>query len=574
MAIKKTDVKTDAKSTKFIPLVERPLFNLLDEPWIKVSAVTSTGKANVKSLNLCEVFEKAHQIRGLAGELAGQDLAILRLLLSILHIIYTRTPEYSKARSTGETEEAQAIWESLYKAGQFDAERIIAYLKQYQDRFYLVHPERPFYQIAGLLSDVPEARNTYGIRKLIGDLSESNNKSPLFSYRNGMQELAFDEAARWLLYLNAFDDCSNKPVYVKGVSAGLGWLGSIGNVYLEGTSLFDTLMLNFVLYNVDQSNPFWEDAEAPWELAVPRSAERVELAHAPKGQIELLTLQSRRIWLFPTDTGITGFTEISGDFIPDGDVMVEQMTLLSCVKETATTAAYFQPKRHSSATQFWRGFASLITKSNKSLTPGVLRWLAELQYNWIVDPRDVTVCAVRVDYKDMNGAVGDVWSDSFSINTGLFVKSDCALEWLDRIAADLSIIEKMVDSLGKFALDVAMAGGFHPNKNNPKPTLAKKEPSKDKAYAILDTYFRHWIASIAPDTADIAEKSKELILVAKDIVLSVGLEIYNQAGDRAFSGLVQKTGKDGDANILNSIQAYSKFVSGVNSIVKKGGYKE
>ena len=59
--------------------------------------------------------------------------------------------------------------------------------------------------------------------------------------------LGFAEAARWLLYINAFDDTSAKPKGKGLPSPGVGWLGRLGLITGVGNNLFETLLLNLVL---------------------------------------------------------------------------------------------------------------------------------------------------------------------------------------------------------------------------------------------------------------------------------------------------------------------------------------
>ena len=85
---------------------------------------------------------------------------------------------------------------------------IRTYLGKYHERFWLFHGQYPFWQI-------PEAAvgTEYTVAKLNGELSESGNKVRLFPLCNGIrkQEMEYAAAARWLLYVNAYDDTSAKP---------------------------------------------------------------------------------------------------------------------------------------------------------------------------------------------------------------------------------------------------------------------------------------------------------------------------------------------------------------------------
>ncbi|WP_367277283.1 type I-E CRISPR-associated protein Cse1/CasA, partial [uncultured Actinomyces sp.] len=56
--------------------METPSFNLLDEPWIRVTRLNGTPD----EVSLLTVFREAADIAGIHGEIASQDVAILRLL--------------------------------------------------------------------------------------------------------------------------------------------------------------------------------------------------------------------------------------------------------------------------------------------------------------------------------------------------------------------------------------------------------------------------------------------------------------------------------------------------------------
>lgn len=81
-------------------------------------------------------------------------------------------------------------------------------------------------------------------------------------------------SARWLLYLNGFDDAALKPHIPKEQREGkiaLAWLGQLGFVYAKGNNLFETLLLNLVLLRPDHS--LWGENCPAWERETPRSEE-------------------------------------------------------------------------------------------------------------------------------------------------------------------------------------------------------------------------------------------------------------------------------------------------------------
>ena len=96
----------------------RPSFNLLDEPWIRVTRLDGASD----EVSLLAVFREASDISGIHGEIASQDVAILRLLLAICH----RTMGGPENMDTWEK-----YWDDPGRLGR-DA---VAYLESYRDRF-------------------------------------------------------------------------------------------------------------------------------------------------------------------------------------------------------------------------------------------------------------------------------------------------------------------------------------------------------------------------------------------------------------------------------------------------------
>ena len=289
-------------------------FNLLREPWIVV--LDRGGVA--REVSLADVFREAHEYRRLAGETPAQDAALLRLLLAVLHAVFTRRGTNGDPSPLHNETDALKRWKEIWQAGRFPMPPIERYLEEHSGRFWLFHGETPFYQVPRL-----DRGTDYTAAKLMGDVLESNNKVRMFAMRSGSakQRLGYAEAARWLVCLNAFDDTSNKPsVRGKGLpSTGAGWLGKLGLVFVNGENLFATLKLNFVLTGHERNG------RAIWEKPVKRE-ERTPIS-PPEPGAELLTLQSRRIELLRRGNAVTGYRLLGGDLFEKENAFFEKMTL-------------------------------------------------------------------------------------------------------------------------------------------------------------------------------------------------------------------------------------------------------
>ena len=242
-------------------------FNLLDEGWI----LARKDDCTVDALSLTDAILRSHEYSGLSGELPTQDVSVLRLMLAVLHTVFSRYSPDGEYDPPGSVYAAVCRWSELWQAGRFPEKPIRDYLESWHERFWLFHPERPFYQV-----NAAKKGTEYSSAKLNGAVSESSNKIRLFAGCSGTAKnsLSYPEAARWLLYVNNYDDTSAKPKGKELPSPGAGWLGKLGLITASGNSLFETLMLNLILLNTP-NNCLWEEEKPIWEIDKPREGERV-----------------------------------------------------------------------------------------------------------------------------------------------------------------------------------------------------------------------------------------------------------------------------------------------------------
>ncbi|MDR3345103.1 MAG: type I-E CRISPR-associated protein Cse1/CasA [Oscillospiraceae bacterium] len=526
-------------------------FNLLREPWIRV--MKPDGAAD--EISMPELFRGAHTRRRLAGELPTQDFAVLRLLLAVLHAVFSRYDESGRedeiflqndgqADSQGKKELLRR-WQTLWERGSFPAEVIERYLTEYEERFWLFHPQTPFYQ-AGQLA----VGTDYSAAKLNGELSESGNKVRLFAGRSGNAKstLDFAEAARWLLCVNGYDDTSSKP---KGKgpsgeklpSCGAGWLGQLGLIAAEGRNLFETLMLNFVILPDGGSEALWDEAYPVWERE-PKADERTPIP-VPNNQAELLTLQSRRLLLRREDDKVTGYTLLGGDFFPKENAFVEQMTVWRSHAEKGK-APEFKPRRHDPAKQLWRDYSSLTAQGQDRHQPGVITWLCMLRDKHILQQKQFRFIIAAMNYGDKDFFVDDTFADSITFNADLL--TELSEGWNARIIDELDTTEQLVYQVGRLAQSLALAAGIHDNKEY--SGSKQRDAAKEQAYYRLDVPFRRWLESIDPAADGMDAKCAEWWDIAKKIVRALGKELAAQCGSQAFVG----------RNNYSAPQAYNIFL--------------
>ena len=87
-------------------------FNLLQEPWVRVR----TQDCTVQEVSLTDALLHAHAYVDLAGEMPTQDAAMLRLLLAVLHTVFSRVDGNGVPAPFEEPRDALQRWGELWQA--------------------------------------------------------------------------------------------------------------------------------------------------------------------------------------------------------------------------------------------------------------------------------------------------------------------------------------------------------------------------------------------------------------------------------------------------------------------------
>lgn len=452
-------------------------FNLLDEPWIPVRRLDRSEA----ELSLREVFAEAHTIRTLGGELPTQYAAIVRLMLAILH---------RAAPSAGHREER---WSALWEPGRFDLATIEEYLAPYAERFDLLHPTTPFYQVADLRTEKGEFSS---LSRLVLDVPAGEQ---FFTTRTtaSLVRMSLAEAARWVVHSQAYDPSGIKSGVVgdervkngKGYPIGIAWCGWLGMVVLEGRSLFETLLLNLVLpKRAGDDSAVWE--RPPQTAAVePRPEDR------PHGIADVLTWQSRRIRLQVEDGAAVGVLLANGDPLHPRNLQdYEPMTAWrrSEAQEKATKLEkVLMPWTHQVDRGFWRGLGGLLNvgvdPKRAGQAAGVVEWLGFLREHQVLSPDYlVTAHAIGIEYGSQSSVVDEIYDDALILETAVLV--DAGLR--DLAVAAVQNADHAVRALGDFARNLVLAAGGDPE--------GPRERVRSEAYADLDRHYRDWLRSLSP----------------------------------------------------------------------------
>ena len=553
--------------------MEQMEFNLLDEPWIRVM----TEDCTVVERSLMQVLLNSHQYQRLAGELPTQDVALLRLLLAILQTVFYRVDPEGEDNPIEDRAAAIRRWQALWNAGRFPVQPIRTYLETWKDRFWLFHPEHPFYQ-------VPAAAvgTKFKASKLNGELSESAHKMRLFPLRDGEEKetLSYAEAARWLVTLIGFDDSASTK---KETGTGTGWLGDRVNVYAIGENLFETLMLNLVF--LKDGRYVWAENMPAWEQPTMTTAKKREIP-LPDNQAELLTLQSRRLILSREENRVTGFSSTGGDFFgKEGRVNAfsEQMTLWRAGKTPKNAVPQFVPAPVDPWRQMWRDFEVILGRREDTHIPGVVAWLTELRRKNVIPRKYVHITSVGVTYDSKKGSIADIVSDHLDFQMSLL---DAAGElWIVLVGGEIHLIDKVARALGALAEGLYLAQGGQLDGAGKKARQSQRDEGMRLLYAAVDLPFREWLAHIGAQHEDDENTRAQEQQCWRSIVFRIadnlGREMVRDAGTAAFTGrwivnemaetngrFFTKTNGERKSVFYSSPTEYNRYLNNLKSLLK------
>lgn len=269
-----------------------PSFNLAYEPWIPCLMPESIVP---EELSLLDALRRAHEIREISDDSPLVTVALHRLLLAILH------------RNFGPANFSE--WKKLWQRGQWDADKLAAYFDEWKDRFDLFDEQRPFYQVPRLQKNAKAAKSNQaeGQQTDFEDVKhhpitllahEAATGATLFdhSFNEAAITLTLAQAARYLVARQAFSLAGgvSQPFNLSDAPLVGGY-----TVLVIGSNLFETLALNLLDYDEDQSFSHRSIDLPCWEQEVPEQPDKS--GTPPHGYLDYLTWQSRRIHLIAED---------------------------------------------------------------------------------------------------------------------------------------------------------------------------------------------------------------------------------------------------------------------------------
>ena len=515
--------------------METPSFNLLDEPWIRVTRLNGTPD----EVSLLTVFREAADIAGIHGEIASQDVAILRLLLAVCHRVMDGPEDLE-------------TWKRYRDAPGTLGRAAVAYLEDYRDRFDLRHPEHPFFQVAGIHA---ASGKTSSLESLIADVP---NGDPFFTTRiaQGLESISWSEAARWLVHVHAFDPSGIRTGAVgnpqtkggRSYPIGPGWTGQIGVVSVTGQDLERTLLLNTVVCGVVDGLDVDPATDLPpWECEPDTPAGSLTLG--PTGPVSCYTWQTRRV-LLHGDTRVTGLFLGNGDkATPQNRYLVEPMTAwrYSEPQTKKLKATVYMPRKLPTDRAFWRGLSTLVAQLSPRVTvkgagevpryrsPGVVLFYQRLMSRRIVPLSGlIPVHAVGMEYGAKDAVVTELVDDALSLPAGLLDPGSTRLVGVVHDAMEET--EEVASALRNLAANLDRACG-----GSPDTATAARGRAGAAFYQVIDERFPGWLASL--DEADPAEARGQWRALLRSEAWRQQKALTSAVPDTAFAGRGEGKGR-------------------------------
>ena len=555
--------------------MDKKSFNLVTEPWIQV--LDKNG--NPKEVSLLDVFEDAASYQRLAGDMASQDLVILRLLVAILTTVYSRVDANGEVYEWLTLDEKMHVkeadeedyeyddlvntWQLLYKNGQF-SKSVAQYLKENSSKFDFLGDD-PFYQVnkevydqevpANKKVNIKSPKGPVDIKQINRTISESNNSPSIFSpkTRQTKNEVNMAQLVRWIITYQGFAGVTDKTKVnsKKKFSVSAGWLYGLNPVFAQGENLFQTLMLNLVFseeYRVEK--PFWE-----FENAVEYIEFLKDEPFARDLSISTLyTLWSRMLHIEWIDDEPIIFTA-GLPKLDSTEAFVEPMTTWRRNKKTGEV--YPATKHLADLTKaMWRNFGQYVrTTDSDELEdmhePEIIKWLRNVQDNEYL-PTDTSLTLRTTTLISDGNATSQ--SPVVEVNDQFRIKADVLFDkndkdyWPEDIENMIDLTQQVGKDFWIFTNNISKLRGLD--------GTDFADNSTAKFYESLNLPFLTWLASLRNDQERTA-KTVEWKNILKKVAIIKAEEVLKNASPRDIIG--QESSKEEGSGINNIFTIFNWY---------------
>lgn len=531
-------------------MTEESKFNLLDEPWIYVTF----GDGKRQMLSLQECFSRSPEIRRLSFGQDAVSFAVLRIMVAIMQ----RTLYVASAASRGLN---VSTWQRAHENPKETLGLVEQYLETWKDRFFLFDPERPFFQHP----TVHTPKGDYSeLNKILADVP---NGEPFITMRigAGLEEISYPEAAAQLIHLQAYDSAGIRSGAVgdtrvkggKGYPIGTGWVGAQGGVYVEGETLFSTLMLNtlaiglpgeeseeaqatgIIATNPEADLPTWEREEQP-------VGQRSDVY--PQGLADMLTWQSRRVRLIDGGNSVIGLVLCQGDRLGSEDVSAVTNAQIrepmgawrfSEPQTKKNKRITYMPRKHDPSRAIWRGITSLLpefpgklatykeVQVEASLPPAVVRWVGWLLSNgYLPESTTYRLRSCGYAYGSNESVFEEAISDYLAVPPSLLTGKEQKSLYL--VKTGMELLDELASAIASLAGNLQRAIGA-------EGTSLATQTVRERFYSEIDRQFRAWLLGVGTAKWGLDSLWKSGYGIAKKLES----ELLAAAPDEAMKGRIK-----------------------------------
>lgn len=546
--------KPEEKEKRFI----EKKFNLIDEKWIPAK-ITNEGN---QILSIREVFHKSSKITGFNFESMAQSPGLNRVLISILYRSYQC--------------EDNDEWIEFWNKKELPVQKIDKYLDKVYDRFWLFHPEHPFFQVNGLrkTKEFVDGEKPYDpIAKIITDETTNPNKIDL-GIRTKTESLSYGDAALWLITEHSFGICGaraeivgatrNHPTQRKNYTKNPTLADRGAYFQVCGLNLTENLLLNWFPESFieieEDDKPAWEKdyTVASLRLTTPKDSSPDD-EYVTKF-LEGLTYQSRRILLFENEKKdrVVGILNANGDarIVKDAyDSEIGYAWRLNKENE-------YVPIRITESMIAWDSIKCILPAESK-INPIPLRFIADLVDDGLMPYTYSPKLEVfRIEYGTQNAIVKEFSYFVMSSSMSIIMNKNPQIQLQ---------IEKVLENSNKIVKDYEK---YHHEINNSissKIGDTQKSTAKNKAFAesTLENIFFEWFNNLTKLQKGENPYSLELTPLEewKEEVAEVFKKIANRDLETASTASIvgRRDAKNRNKDI-SAITAYDNFIKALKNI--------
>lgn len=540
--------------------------NLINDSFIKVIGLNGEER----EVSFREALIDAHQIRRIYGDCIAQDMAIERILRAFLYPVIEHFDSEGNAEQLEDPDQAFERWINIWNQGYFPSEPLLNYLTETENSFNLIDPVHPAFQVHET-EKIIEFRASSGkiargdginyrsVNKLVGTVFASKTRPRVWSDRYFSEEsvLTLPDAARWLIFINVFDDASFKKPPTDIHSA---FCGQMTGIYAEGKNLFETLMLNLPLFTKDEKMltgnvPYWD--------MKPLGRSQVVVA-PPDNPAYLLSFPFRRMNLKINDNGLISGYELTGHHSFDTEKY-----------QIESNGVYRKPNQEKgielgfkklSTDWLWKNYSDLFLDADDNTRPGIIDWIDYVISNSDLEIPNLVFRSITVNYKNRQCVIADMTEDSLILNSSLLNES--SIEWRKEIAVTVSNLNKCAQQTGYFYRNLFIAEGGDLNKDQ------QSKAGETEFWNRIDLPFRNWLSEIS-SISDFLEKE---FLIRQEVYIVVDSIIQDKkrtSNLKTAIGRTVKIGKGGKAverefNLQSACGIYKNSVMNIMGEKKNG----